>query len=969
MTNSTVPNEFLRPEEEIPFRKQRRELYKTLRAENLIAVKRRSKKSSQIIDDFFGGLDEDFDEKGSLNSKYMKGGNNAYLKNIKSCYQKLATVNHENVSSILNMIEEVCLSRFMQETVSNLISAPIEFHDIPSFVHVASVLFQKYKGFLEPFTQELIREITETGPKRKRILLCAYIDLLIVKLLDNAAFLYKTITDFINSDISTHDYANYPYIWRMITYAGGDLFGVNRGDNSLIDAIFPPNECVAPNLRKLLSNLFNDMVSQLELTAKDGMKAQDEAYQLLIQHGRINTRPHSLAKERREKYDKILKMLHGFAFMMKKNVEDCWIEEEGTIEFTTPGGVVTVPERYAELVKKHAQKTTASSSDSFYSVLANMDEQLTEKLSYTVLQIKPQVDKCTEIEQLDTLSKYYISINNQENLEILINEFSTISRVRINQASYYARFVANVSLVIPEFGEKVSSNLGTAFINYSYAQNNTTKIFKPKLHIALYIAELAKFKVGIDTYFKCLSFTLNERNFRGKAIDMACTLIYNSGKFLYELSDSTHSQMCSIVQTLKKLRDTVVFQPYVLLLVNKSIEMFEPTEKSISSSQPMYNKYQAYAINLLQQLSCKQNLTKSQTKAFEKLWQNSNVTHVDQMFVIQQILNVQSYSASQYSALSNFVFNISKSYPEFGITISDILLERIHRGIEIDNTLFRQKQLLEIRFLGNLIISQVIPLYIAFQTIQLILSLDQPNPSNSLIKINNKFKYIKPQPSDFFKVKLVCALLETLVKYIKKEVISSIRSDNSIIPKLLKQSFLHLQIFCLIRMPIPFTTADDISDLLDLYEKLYNYNLPYSNQIERIESLDFARSEMQKCELNDFITYSPYAFSAPQKTLNISYTFSDSDDEEVEDEDEDENLEYDPGEKDFLRELNDYKEELNSGVRKTQTKNIVIPIELLTKTPVQQIAPSERMTKNGPPKNFTICVHKNGNKQETITFK
>ncbi|KAH0789735.1 regulator of nonsense transcripts 2 [Histomonas meleagridis] len=962
--SATIPQEFLRPAEELPLRKRRAELYRKLREENQAVFEKRSNKHKTELDDLFGDFE---DEPVHEQAQPMKGGKQAFLKNIKTCYQKLATTSCETENAIIAQLGQIQLTRFMQEAVTNLISAPIKFVDIPSYVHICSILYQKYKDFLDNFQPKLIEEISDksTPPNRRRILLCAYADLLIVHVLQNVTFFNRIFLSLVNTDINSHEYANYPYIWKIITYAGGDLFGINRGENTLFDAIFKPSECISPSLRKVVSSLYIDIVDQLEKCAKEGMEARDEAYKLLILHGRTNTRPNSLANECKEKYDKLYRMATGFSILMKRTVENYWKEETDTIEFTTPDGIVAIPARYSEMIQKHTSTVpTNNETDTFYTQLANMDERLNEQLMYTLPQIKLELDRCFSVESVDAISKHYLTIDSKENREEIINLFSTISRNKVNQAPYYARFIANISQKIPEIGQLISSNLESSFISYVHAQNNSKKMisFIPKLHIARYISELAKFKVGIDSYFKCLTFALN--HFRGKTVDMACTLIFNAGKFLNNLSDRTHIQILSIIEKLKSLK-SFIFQPHVLLLVDQAIEMFEPKgneEVNPNINEPIYNKYQAYAIHVFQQIYTKGYISKA-IKTVEKMWLSSNVTHVDQAFVIQLVLDLPNYSIEQLSSLATFVSRFSYDYPEFGLAISDILLERIHRGIERDNISFRQRQLYEIRFLAELIIQQVIPLEVAFTTITLILSLNQPDPLTYLISINNKYKCVQPNTNDFFKVKLVCELLSSLIGVICK----SLKDYN--IQMMVQQVFYHLQIFCLIRTPIPSETAFNVSDVIELYERKYNNNnqLNTSYKVKQIESInETVRSELNNANVK-FITYSPYTIKPSMVKTQVSHqvNFNLSDDDS-DNESESENEFDEVGEKNFLRELNEFKEEFQKN--KKQPKDITIPIELLSNSNVQ-LGPEDKMTIYGPPANFNVCVPHKGNSSHIISFK
>jgi hypothetical protein len=86
----------------------------------------------------------------------------------------------------------------------------------------------------------------------------------------------------------------------------------------------------------------------------------------------------------------------------------------------------------------------------------------------------------------------------------------------------------------------------------------------------------------------------------------------------------------------------------------------------------------------------------------------------------------------------------------------------------------------------------------------------------------------------------------------------------------------------------------------------------------------------------------------------------------TEEEEYDSDPEGDDSEKHFLRELAEFKEELEQEKQATNRKKIATPMFELLKTDGGQ-RPSLRMTPNGPPPEFQVVIPK-GNKSETIAF-
>lgn len=973
--STSIPEECIRNEEEIEIRKQRAELYRKLREEN---DKTRKAQEVEDMDAFFGG--------GNPSGKSSGGGGgnvSTLLKKVKSVCSRLATLNASNADSQVQSLLECNLSHFIEETVLNLSKANIKMADVPSFVRVCSVLYQQYPKDFPKLFQDKIFEIIknkETTAPRRRTILCAYCDLLIVHVYINNAHLLPILVALIKTDISDKKFENDSYIWRIITHCGADLVGVGRGPNTIMDPIFP-KESVLPEIRTYLSKYYTAITEEMRAKADEGMKAREDAYQLFLQMGKFNTRPDEKAKECKSEYDKLLSMAKKYGFIMKKEPEEFWKNEEEMVEITTPEGPVLIPKRIADKIRPNDPiNTIGKPNDS--QPLVDINTILTEKLTLDIDGIRKELERAQNMQRVDLLSIYYLSIDSPENQEKVIEQFSHISRNNINVTQYFARFIANISQKFPEIGNSVAQKLEKAFISFVNAQNKSqgTVAFSPKLYIARYISELAMLNVGIESFFSCLSFSLG--HFYGKTIDMACTLILTAGKFLDDFCDATHIRIRKAVSTLKQLREKEVFQQHIGVIINQAIELFEKPEETQKESKPIpsLNKYQAFVQHIL--LSNDRQKNEREIKELiERMWSQSEVTHVTQFFVISQILELENFSLSQFNHLSKIIFEFSKTNQDFVISLVDILLERIRRGIERDSFVFRQRQLLEVRFLSELVNSRVISYDVALSTATQILSLSMPKPSNYLIVVEGRKSHrIQINQSDFFKVKMVCelidALLPSLKKYCSKKNTTDRRKqdrfsytpgkdDSKDFDIKFTQNYsdvlFHLQLFCLIRNPIPTQTAFDISDLFDKLE---------FNQIEntdRYESLtdEKLRERAKNCKFTSFSLYeiSPHQSNLQTvKKIETPASSSDESSESVDDSDPDEEL--------FRKELNEVKEEFRQEA-KAQNPNvkrqIPIPVDLLLSSPAKQLDESEKMTPHGPPIDFNIAIPK-GDKTVILSF-
>jgi hypothetical protein len=549
-----------RSPDDLALRQVRSETYRRLRDLNVQIQARRSKKQSDAFDDLLGGPSS------SPRVPSAQGRVQDVIKNTKAAYQRLANLKVETKDTIIDAIQKVNLTRFLKETVDSIMVAKILVRDVVAFVEVTSLLFQLYDNFIDIFEPKVIAEIQDaaTTAPRKRVLLCIYADLLIVRAIEKSATFSQIVMQLMMKDQLSGKFENHPLIWRLMIHAGGDLLGVNRGETSVIDPIFPPRDLVASELRKPLKVYYDQIVRVMEETSTLGLRLIAEANDLFASKGYTNTRQEQQSKEAHQTYDQLFTMAKLYGFVMKLTPKATWIEER-KINVSTPNGTISINEGAADRIKDlgmlHRMETTE-----FYAKLADLSVPVPD-LGLDVVGIKKELDVMSSAGRCDEVARWYIRIDTPERREELKQAVSSLQRARANQAPFFARFVASVSQSFAEVGDFVATTLEKAFHSYvAKCQNTEGVAAQPKLHVARYLAELAKFRIGIASYMSCLRHSLH--NLRGRTIDMTCTLFFIAGEFLDTLSDQTHIQIRGEVEQLKKLRENVAYKPHDILMLN-----------------------------------------------------------------------------------------------------------------------------------------------------------------------------------------------------------------------------------------------------------------------------------------------------------------------------------------------------------------------------------------------------------------
>lgn len=122
----------------------------------------------------------------------------------------------------------------------------------------------------------------------------------------------------------------------------------------------------------------------------------------------------------------------------------------------------------------------------------------------------------------------------------------------------------------------------------------------------------------------------------------------------------------------------------------------------------------------------------------------------------------QNIKYSNIQHLAIVLSALNRYHPEFVVAVIDDLLENITLGLEMNDFKFNQIRLAEVRYLGELYIYKQIDSSIIFDTLFKILTFGYggyPRPG-MICPID--------LPDDFFRIRLVCSILETCGIYYEK---------------------------------------------------------------------------------------------------------------------------------------------------------------------------------------------------------
>ncbi|KAJ3259607.1 hypothetical protein HK103_002161 [Boothiomyces macroporosus] len=301
----------------------------------------------------------------------------------------------------------------------------------------------------------------------------------------------------------------------------------------------------------------------------------------------------------------------------------------------------------------------------------------------------------------------------------------------------------------------------------------------------------------------------------------------------------------------------------------------------------------------------------------------------------------------KYSNLNLMAFliaELSRFYPSFGVSVVDSCLEQIRIGLELNLFKQNQRRLACIKFLGELYNYRMVHSHVIFDTLYLLLRFGH---ENGIPMRNNNCPI--DAPNDFFRLRLVCTLLDTCGHCFRKGHLARKLDDFYV--------FMQLYLFSKDKMPIDtefffMETKDSLCPKLEfiptLEECVNQVNAIARSQMQEQDSASEDEEEMEDQEdLQDV-----------EDTAEPEQTEETNDDEVVvhmaqhqEEEEEDQN---------FEREFNKLMQEYNDS-RRTDRKTAVFDAPI----PTRRNNPEDDASVSSNQVSFSILTKK-GNKQQVF---
>ena len=360
----------------------------------------------------------------------------------------------------------------------------------------------------------------------------------------------------------------------------------------------------------------------------------------------------------------------------------------------------------------------------------------------------------TNKDQVDQFAIDFCFLNSKASRNRLMKSIEEIPKGRTDLLPLYGRLIATLGRHLTDVPQALISYLDDEFRSL---QRRKSKDFLGQVRMVniRYIAELTKFGVVPEhVIFHCLKVSLDD--FSRMNIEIIASLLENCGRYLLRNPD-TSPRMTSFLETLQRKKASAHLGQQERMLLENAMYFVNPPERA-AIEQKERTPLDTYVRQIIYVDLSKRTLEKV-TKQIRKLhWEEPEVVEMLRKIFIKP----GKIKFANIHLLAIILGALYRYHFDFTVTVLDELLERITAGLETNDFKYNQRRIAECKYLGELYIYRLVDSGLIFDTLYKLLNYghEQYAQPGRICSID--------LPDDYFRIRLVSALLETCGMYFEK---------------------------------------------------------------------------------------------------------------------------------------------------------------------------------------------------------
>uniref|UniRef100_A0A0W0FH57 MIF4G domain-containing protein n=1 Tax=Moniliophthora roreri TaxID=221103 RepID=A0A0W0FH57_MONRR len=321
-----------------------------------------------------------------------------------------------------------------------------------------------------------------------------------------------------------------------------------------------------------------------------------------------------------------------------------------------------------------------------------------------------------------------------------------VPKNRTDLLPHYSRLVATLNRYMPDIGTELVGILDDEFRYLQKKKNVMKDLSEVRLKNIMYLSNLSKFRV-VPTHVILHIFKVCLDDFSGNNVENLALLLEGCGRFLLR-SEDTRERFGTMLELMRRKQSMQHFDQRQLLLLENAYYQAKRSPRQEKERSPM----ELFIRHLIYDVLAKKTIDKV-FKLIRKLdWDDENVRAI--LFKI--FTKPWKLKFSNISLVAMLTYDLQRYHPSFSVSVVDQVLEDIRRGLEQNVYSTNQRRVATIKYLGELYIYRLLSSGIVFDTLWSLVTFGHPDGRPLPQQICTL-----DMPDDFFRVRLVCALLDT----------------------------------------------------------------------------------------------------------------------------------------------------------------------------------------------------------------
>ncbi|THH19959.1 hypothetical protein EW146_g1328, partial [Bondarzewia mesenterica] len=395
---------------------------------------------------------------------------------------------------------------------------------------------------------------------------------------------------------------------------------------------------------------------------------------------------------------------------------------------------------------------------------------------------------CTNRSLIDQAAVEFAFLNSKAARKRLVKFFTQVPKTRTDVLPHYSRLVATLSRYMPDIGSELVAFLDDEFRYLQRKKNVVKELAEVRLKVGQNFLTFVPPHLILHMFKVCLD------DFFGTNVDNIALLLEGCGRFLLR-NDETKQRFGTMLELMKRKQSMQHFDQRQQLVLENAYYQANPPERAPRQEKER-TPMELFTRHLIYDVLAKKTIDKV-LKLLRKLdWDDPSLWRM----LHKVFTKPYKIRYGNIALLAMLTYDLQRYHPDFSIAVVDQVLEDVRRGLEQNVYSTNQRRVASMKYLGELYIYRLISSSLVFDTLWSLVTFGHPEGHPLPLH-----PCPVDMPDDFFRVRLVCVLLDTC----------GMCFDRGSQKKKLDNFLTFFQYYVLCKEPLPMDVEFMVTDSLE----------------------------------------------------------------------------------------------------------------------------------------------------------